>query len=299
MFTSVLIGVDGHLGGHDAVALAKRLMGHDSKLTLAYVYQGDPRPGRGSTIEYETIEQRRALELLSEVRDRARVSADLRYVESSSVGRGLHELAEAIGADLLVVGSSGQGLLGRVLLGDDTREALNGTPCAVAIAPSGYGHKSVDIRHIGVAYDGSSESEHAVAEARALAAEHRARLSACEVIALPVYTFLGGAVPIDNAVEDLVDQAQKRIAHLGGIEPHAVYGNVVDELALYSGSLDLLIVGSRGYGPVGRLVHGSTSSQLARTARCPLLVLTRVARTDVPEPTPQPGTSGARHAYSI
>ena len=44
------------------------------------------------------------------------------------------------------------------------------------------------------------------------------------------------------------------------------------------GSLDLLIVGSRGYGPIGRLIHGSTSQQLAHTARCPLLVLTRTAR---------------------
>ena len=47
---------------------------------------------------------------------------------------------------------------------------------------------------------------------------------------------------------------------------------------MYSASLDLLIVGSRDYGPIGRLVHGSTSQQLARMARCPLLVLTRSAR---------------------
>ena len=43
-------------------------------------------------------------------------------------------------------------------------------------------------------------------------------------------------------------------------------------------SLDLLVVGSRGYGPLSRLVHGSTSQQLARSARCPLLVLTRATR---------------------
>jgi hypothetical protein len=32
------------------------------------------------------------------------------------------------------------------------------------------------------------------------------------------------------------------------------------------------IVGSRSYGPVGRLFNGSTSNYLARRARCPLLV---------------------------
>jgi hypothetical protein len=47
---------------------------------------------------------------------------------------------------------------------------------------------------------------------------------------------------------------------------------------VYSAPLDLLIVGSRGYGPMGRLIHGSTSQQLAHSACCPLLVLTRAAR---------------------
>ena len=48
---------------------------------------------------------------------------------------------------------------------------------------------------------------------------------------------------------------------------------------MYSASLDLLIVGSRGYGPIGRLIHGSTSRELARRARCPLLILPRSAPT--------------------
>jgi nucleotide-binding universal stress UspA family protein len=37
------------------------------------------------------------------------------------------------------------------------------------------------------------------------------------------------------------------------------------------------VVGSRGYGPVKRLVLGSTSAYLQRHARCPLLVLPRIA----------------------
>src|SRR4051812_36420162 len=69
------------------------------------------------------------------------VEAHLRWYGSSSVGRGLHELCEVIGADLLVVGSSHRGLLGRVLIGDDTSAALNGAPCAIAIAPSNYSQR--------------------------------------------------------------------------------------------------------------------------------------------------------------
>jgi len=77
-----------------------------------------------------------------------------------------------------------------------------------------------------------------------------------------------GAEPIDRAIDELVDDARGRIA-APGVEACAVYGNPVQELALYSASLDLLIVGSRDYGPIGRLVHGSTSHQLARSNRCP------------------------------
>jgi hypothetical protein len=46
--------------------------------------------------------------------------------------------------------------------------------------------------------------------------------------------------------------------------------------------VDLLVVGSRGYGPLGRLIHGSTSLQLARSARCPLLVLPKAATAATP-----------------
>jgi nucleotide-binding universal stress UspA family protein len=210
------------------------------------------------------------------VRGETGVEAHIRCYRSSSVGRGLHELCEVIGADLLVVGSSRRGLLGRVLIGDDTGAALNGAPCPIAIAPSNYSQQPGMTREIGVGYDGSPESEHALSVARTLAVAWAAKLSALEAVSLPSYAFVGPGAA-DNAPQCLVEDALERIAGLGGVEPHAAYGQPAEELALYSASLDLLIVGARGYGPVGRLIHGSTSQQLAHTARCPLLVLTRAA----------------------
>jgi nucleotide-binding universal stress UspA family protein len=41
--------------------------------------------------------------------------------------------------------------------------------------------------------------------------------------------------------------------------------------------MDVLVVGSRGYGPIKRLVLGSTSNYLQRHARCSLLVLPRAS----------------------
>jgi nucleotide-binding universal stress UspA family protein len=253
------------------------LLASGGELTLAHISSGDSRVWRRSNADHDAVERERALELLENARNEAGVEADLRWRRSSPVGRGLHELCELTGADLLVVGSSRHELLGRVLIADDTRAALNGAPCAIAIAPTGYAEQPVAMREIGVGYNGSPESEHAVSVAGRVATEHGAKLSAFEAVSLPTYAFLEGSAPIDRAIDELVDDARERIAALG-IEAHAVYGNPVEELALYSASLDLLIVGSRDYGPVGRLVHGSISHQLARAARCPLLVLTRAAR---------------------
>ena len=278
MFNSVLVGVDSHGGGADAIALSKVLVARRGGLTLANVFSGDARIWRAAETEHDAIHREHALELLEHAREQAGVEAQLRSINASSVGRGLHELCEATGADLLVVGSSRQGLIGRVLLGDDTRAALNGAPCAIAIAPAGYADQPLAIREIGVGYNGSPESDHAITIGRMVAAEHGAKLSAFEAVSLPSYAFLGSPAPVDGAIDDLVDDARRRIGSLGGVQAHAVYGNPAEELALFSASLDLLIVGSRDYGPVGRLVHGSTSHQLARVARCPLLVLTRAAR---------------------
>ena len=278
MFKNVLVGVDPHVGGRDAVALSKVLLTDGGELTLAHVYSGDARTEPHSTTKHEQAARERALELLENARTAAGVEAQLRWRKSSKVGRGLHELCELIGADLLVVGSSRHGLLGRVLIGDDTRAALNGAPCAIAIAPTGYAEQPVAVREIGVGYNGSPESEHAVSVARRVASEHGAKLSAFEAVSLPTSAFIGGPAPMDDAIGELVDDARDRVAKLDSVEPHAVYGNPAEELALYSASLDLLVVGSRGYGPLGRLVHGSTSQHLARSARCPLLVLTRATR---------------------
>ena len=149
MFKNVLVGVDRRPGGRDALALARQLVAPDGRLTLAYVYPGDARLWRDSTLTYresalayQRIEQERALKLLAQVRDEGEVGAELRCTEAASPGHGLHALAEAIGADLLVVGSCHHGRLGRALLGDDTRAALSGAPCPVAIAPPGYAEQA-------------------------------------------------------------------------------------------------------------------------------------------------------------
>ena len=307
MFDSVVVGVDEAGGGRDAVALARDLVGSTGRVTLVHSLPKNPYDSHEAAEAYRASERlgsfddfvkTRALGLLGQISEQAwphpgELDIEVCAVISSSVGRCLHEAAEDASADLLVVGSSRRNLLGRVLIGDDTRAALNGAPCAVAIAPTGYADRPDPIAAIGVGYDESPDSEYALQVARELAAQHDAKLSAGTAISVPVSSFGPGPLPLRDAIDALVTQARERIRALGDCEAQVGYGAPVDVLANYSESLDLLVIGSRGYGPVGRLVHGSTSWQLTHRARCALLILPRAAAPPAQRDTPVSQAEGA------
>ena len=54
-------------------------------------------------------------------------------------------------------------------------------------------------------------------------------------------------------------------------------GDAAAQLARCSSELDLLVLGSRGYGPLRTVLLGSVSRTLVRTSRCPVVVLPRGA----------------------
>jgi nucleotide-binding universal stress UspA family protein len=276
MFENVLVGVDGTSNGRDAIALAARLVAHDRRITLANVRRDELHPLYAIVPGARSDESGPSLELLERERSDAQVQAEVVSVAAESPGAGLHRQAEAQGADLLVVGSSGRSVLGRVMLGDDTRAALNGAPCAVAIAARGRAELPAPIAKVGVAYNGSPESERALAAAIEVAQPTRASVSALEVVSIPSYLASGlSAAAVTESIESVLAAARARLAALEGVEGRVVYGLAGEELAAFGQDVDLLVVGSRGYGPVRRLVLGSTSDYLERHARCSLLVLPR------------------------
>jgi nucleotide-binding universal stress UspA family protein len=188
-FKRVIVGVDEHQGGRDAVALARSLVATEGSMVLARVSIRDALLGRSSRPDVAEVPGAVGLTATA---DQSEGVEHLRRVESSSVGRGLHELAAVERADLLVVGSCRRGLLGRVMIADETSDGLDGAPCAVAVAPFGYADRGSALAEIGVAYNGSPESNDALAVARTLAVEHDARLSAFQAVSIPYYMTVPG-----------------------------------------------------------------------------------------------------------
>ena len=273
MFTNVLVGVDGRQGGRDAIALARQLAAPEATFTLAHVYE--VFPGKGATLAIP-FQRSEAQQLLERERQLASVHAELAIRGEVPVGRALHELAEDRRADLLVVGSTRHALIGRVLIGDDCRGALHGAPCALAVATRGYVEVAHDLHRIGVGYDSSPESEAALRVARELAAARGGVIRALQVFSLHDVRE-ERPIPADwpDAIDELVEREGERLAEIEGVQSVVTYGGPREELAQFGKDLDLLIVGSRSYGPVGRIFHGSVSRYLVGHATCPLLVLPR------------------------
>ncbi|MGZ4299740.1 MAG: universal stress protein [Solirubrobacteraceae bacterium] len=274
MFDNVLVGVDGRSGGDDAVVLARQLAAPGARVTLANIYGSVSWPP-GSGGMFLDDQRTEAQALLDRERDRWPGTTTV-HACASTVGRGLHELAAHSDADLIVVGSTHRGIPGRVFIGDDTRAAFYGAPCAIAIAPHGYAMATTPLTRIAVAYDDTPESHRALAAARRIAESTGAGIIAMRVVG-PEEVRQTAPLPADwpPATAALVDQAQRSLDAIDGVEGIAVSGGPREELTRLAEDVDLLIVGSRGYGPLGCVLHGSVSSYLERHVSSALLIIRR------------------------
>jgi nucleotide-binding universal stress UspA family protein len=278
VYRNVVVGVNGKENGRDAIMLAEMLRNSPaSKVTLAHVRRPFGPALAISNIGDWADEHDSSQDLLEQEREAMNVDAKLLPYVASSPGKGLHEVAEKLEADLLVVGSCSRGGLERTMLRDDARATMNGAPCAVAIAGCGLAPNKTELKTIGAAYNGSPESAAAVSAARDLANASAAEVLVLEVVAASSYglsSVTSGEV-IQETIEAMTEEAEQRLEKLEGVTSRAVYGSPREKLEEFSRELQLLVVGSRGNGPARRLLLGSTSSYLERHSHCSLLILLR------------------------
>jgi nucleotide-binding universal stress UspA family protein len=287
---TIVIGFDGSDSGEDALALGVllcRATGAAPIVATVYPEAYPIGPGRVDA-EWVAFMREQSEELLRCARRVLGdgVDADYRTVSAASESRGLHELAEQERAEAVVVGSTHRGPLGRTATGSTGDRLLQGSGCPVAVAPRGLREQPPPaLRTIAVAFIDTPEAHQALDYAATLAQRSGARLRLLSVVPprAEVFAPLTGR----DAEEAFVARAREvfrrgldeALAGLGGrVEATAelLEGDVVDALATVDRrDADLLVCGSRGYGPLRRVLLGGVSSRLLRRAACPLLVVPR------------------------
>jgi nucleotide-binding universal stress UspA family protein len=289
MSKRIVVGYDGTGQANDALHLGAALArAVDAHLLVASAIEFGPFEGTGPLggRAYREIDPAGYDEVKAEYFDRifAQAQAELgggqfeRHPLQDNAARGLTELAETLEADLVVIGSTHHGPIRRVVAGTVAGRLLHGAPCAVAIAPRGWSER----RHsrlglIGVGYDGSDESKLAVARAEELAGAFGATL---RVITIAPYIGDEAHLGVLEVMRGEVwtERLREGAASISGdVDTERILrqGNAATELALQGTGLDLLVVGSRGYGPLRRALAGSVSGALVKTAPCPVMVVPR------------------------
>jgi nucleotide-binding universal stress UspA family protein len=288
--SKVIVGVDESPGSADAIALASSLAGVTSAtLMLVNVYPYDVNPNRALNYEFETYLHEDSVELLERLRKvHGDASVEIKAVPNPSSAHGLHVLAEELDAGLIVVGSTHTGRAGRVLPGSTAERLLHGSPCPVAVAPKHYAHDAgAEPGIVGSGFDGTPAAQQALETAQRLAAATGARLRA--IRAFPPLAYdepplkgvpMGGRSYNDELHDRASEELDEAVAKLEG-EPRAerffAVGNPAKILIEASEELDLLVLGSRGYGPLHSVLVGGVAGRVVRDAACPVIVLPRKA----------------------
>jgi len=212
-----------------------------------------------------------------------------------SAARALQEAADQLDAVAIVVGSSRGGALGRVFAVNIGGRLLHGAPCPVAVTPA-EAARTHGFGRIAVAFNGSPEAGEALQAGIALARAAGAKLTTLTVFE-PVETAPAAIVPGWLVPQAYVDDLRRRAEETRRAALEQVPEDLLEDAELLEGDaalllpdasagFDLLLCGSRGYGPLRAVMLGSVSMKLASRAACPLLVTPRghgralAARTD-------------------
>ncbi|MDA0161707.1 universal stress protein [Solirubrobacter ginsenosidimutans] len=286
----VLVGIDGTASGLEALALAEAfavLAG--SPLLLAAVC--GHQSGAFSDVIWPP--KRDAAAWLQEASRRLGdlVPWTCETMMSNSPAHGLVELAGLEEAQMIVLGSNRHGPLGRLLSGSTARAVAHGAPCAVAVAPHDWRPQPPDVPlTFGVGVSDSDESRDALALAASLADWARAPLKLVTAVhvAAPLHPMYAEAeASRERWRHDQLDAghrvAREAVAAVApAVTPEIVVveGDPVECLERASHDLDVLVIGSRRFGPFRRALLGGVSSPLIDRAACPVVIVPRGAHAE-------------------
>jgi nucleotide-binding universal stress UspA family protein len=290
MDRKIIIGYEPEHGGDDAVRLGGLLAEILAAQPLVFTALPWPRYLMG----LEDLQRQVDAEMRDRfalVRDELRdLGVETHAVAGPSAAEALHEFAEVQEARMVVIGSCHRGPVGRTLAGSVGESLMHGAPCAIAIAPRGYAERSqAPLVRIAVAFDGSPEAWMALETGIGLAGRCHGQLTVISVADYPSYGYASAwSILTAGEFKDYEHEEKRRLLELAlgrvpvGLEGEGrlLTGDAGSHLSEVSGEFDLIVTGSRSYGPLRRTLLGSATRKLIRASACPVLVLPRAVGVD-------------------
>jgi nucleotide-binding universal stress UspA family protein len=285
----VVIGYDGGPGAADGLALGNSLTAQLGSRTVVVIVYPGPAPVGPGRVDAEWVADRRAEaeRLLDEARQlTASTDVEFRAVPSGSASHGLHDVAEELEASLIVLGSP-QRPHPQLLAATTEDRVIAGAPCPVAIPPRGWRDRhGQELRRIGVAFVPTPDGQEALRVAAGFARRVDARLHVITVVASEAEVMsyrIGEDVErmyVTAAMEEFQRDLEAAVAELAPDVTSScevlVGGNTVEALVgLGDTVFDALFMGSRGYGPIRRVLLGGVSARLMRQLEVPAVVVPR------------------------
>lgn len=294
----ILVPVDGSTNSLNAVSfIASRqtLLGGNPEIELLNVQL--PLPARACRLvgqdaiqRYYEDEAEKVFEPARKVLEKVGVHAS----ESFVVGDPAPSIAKAAGkinADLIVMGSRGQSAIKGLFFGSVSNGVLAETNCPLLVIRGKVPTES-DALRVGIAVDGSKYGRAAVR----YAIKHVSLFGTGATFYLVnVVSDYAGAVMPDMAGMALPALSEEEVLDLqreefneavdplrpffskAAIKPREVclVGNPGDEISAFAKKrkLDIIVMGSHGYGRFKSAIMGSTATRIAASGDVPLLVI--------------------------
>jgi nucleotide-binding universal stress UspA family protein len=256
-------------------------------LQVAAVYADDDVVDRltgGQLGEDLTATPRQALDRVVGELHREGVDAVAITLGATSPSRALSLAAEQLGAGLVVVGSAARAQPGVVTPGSTGERLLTGSPCAVAVVPLDWVARP-ELTVIGAGFVDTAEGREAVRGAHALA--DRAGTVLRVLVAVHPRPWMlpdgdGDPRAMAAAYEAVGADVRERAAEAAHAATSGLLGAPVDidvmvvdpaELLIAaSREMDVLVCGSRGYGPRPATLVGGVGRRVVAAAECPVVV---------------------------
>jgi nucleotide-binding universal stress UspA family protein len=214
----------------------------------------------------------------------AGLQTDVRVEDGDPAAR-IVECAAALPADLLVIGTHGQGPVERFLLGSVAEKVLRKAACPVlTVPPAAVSTATLPYKRLLCPIDFSESSLSAFKFACAIAKESNARLSLLHVFeSAPEDDVLVARFDTPEFRRVVEQQARAQLEALVTAdvrtrcrpETHVDHGKPYRRIleAADREKADLIVIGVRGRNPLDVMLFGSTTNHVVRRASCPVLTL--------------------------